>query len=402
MPRLRIDERDVDLHGRMKVFPIQKVTGIGGSERHLLELLPALASRGVEVRMCVLGAGRFGPFVEALQDRGVDTQILHAGPDVNPLLVFKIARRIRDFAPDLVHTHLIHADVHGQVAAQLARVQAISTIHSTNKFYLREPYRSAARIAGHLARRVIAISNHTARFAADLRLASEQAIRVIPYGIDASSWELTPEERMEARADLGLGPEVVAVGVASRLFPNKGHDFLLDAMGKAVREAPQLRLLVAGDGPLRCVLEELAARVVPGRVVRFLGYMQDVRRFMGACDIVVFPSLPGFGEGFGLAALEAMAAGRPVIATAVDSLVEIVVHAETGFLVTPGDVQELADVLLMLARAQGLRERLGRQARQRAMRTFPSDRMVESTLGIYHEALREGPSRFGRRDMDGG
>jgi glycosyltransferase involved in cell wall biosynthesis len=385
----------------LRVFHIQKVSGIGGSERHLLELLPALASRGAEVRMCVLGAGTFRSFVEALQDRGVDAEILHAGPNLNPLLVFKIARRIHDFGPDLVHTHLIHADVHGQVAAQLAGVQAISTIHSTNSFYLREPYRSAARIAGHLARRVIAISNHAARFAADLRIASEQAIRVIPYGIDASSWELTPEERAEARADLALEPEVVAVGVASRLFPNKGHEFLLEAMGKAVPVAPELRLLVAGDGPLRRPLKEHAARVPPGGVVRFLGYVQDVRRFMGACDIVVFPSLPGFGEGFGLAALEAMAAGRPVIATAVDSLVEIVVHGETGFLVPPGNVKEFAGSLLMLARDPGLRERLGRQARQRAMRTFPLDRMVESTLGIYDEVRRRGPARFRQGGRDG-
>lgn len=369
----------------MKVLHIQKVTGIAGSERHLLELLPGLASRSAEVRMCVLGAGLYQPFVDALRGRGVDVEVFPAGGDVNPLLVRKIVRLIGEFDPDIVHTHLIHADVHGQLAARLARVPGVSSIHSTQTFYRREPYRSAARIAGRFARRTIAISEHVGRFVEELCLARNGTVRVIHYGIDIAQWDLTEIARAAARASFDMRTNEVAVGVASRLVPNKGHGFLLKAFQEALREAPRLRLLVAGDGPLRSDLEAQAQGAGLTGAVRFLGYVTDMRTFMNACDLVTFPSFPEFGEGFGLAALEGMAAARPVVAIAVDPLPEVVLDGETGYLVAPEVVQELSDALVKLANDDGLRKRLGAQARERARTIFPMATMIERTLDTYRE-----------------
>jgi glycosyltransferase involved in cell wall biosynthesis len=369
----------------MRVLHIQKVAGIGGSEGHLVELLPALGSRGVEVRMCVLGSGLYEPFVERLRGRGVDVEVLPAGGNVNPLLIRRMAGRIREFAPDLVHTHLIHADVHGQVAAWLARVPGVSSVHSTNTFYRREPYRSAARVAGRLARRTIAISEHVGRFVEDLGLARNGTIRVVHYGIDVSGWELPEETRPDTRVNFGLGTDEIVVGVASRLVPFKGHDFLLEAFTRACRTVEGLRLLIAGDGPLRRQLEAQAQGAGSPGAVRFLGHVDDMRSFMNACDIVTFPSLPGFGEGFGLAALEAMAAGRPVVATAIDSLPEVVRDGETGYLVAPEAVEGLSDALVKLALDDGLRKGLGAQARERARTVFPLETVIERTLDTYRE-----------------
>jgi glycosyltransferase involved in cell wall biosynthesis len=376
----------------VRVLHIQKVSGLAGSERHLLQLLPGLAARGLRVRMCVLGTEEYVRFSAPAKETGIDTRIIASGYHINPMLIGRLAHQIQSFRPDIVHTHLIHADVYGQIAARIMRVPAISTMHATHKFYRREPYRSAAKIAGHLAHRVIAISDHVSRFASELRLASTNAIRVIPYGIDGASWDVTSEERAQSRKDLGLEPNVVAIGVASRLFPHKGHGFLIDAMEKIAAAAPHARLLVAGDGPLFSELADHARRVAPSVDVKFLGFVRDIRRFMAACDIIVFPSMPAFGEGFGLAALEAMAAGRPVVATAVDSLVEVVTHGESGLLVTPGNVQELADALLALIQNRELRERLGQGGRERAIRFFPWDRVVERTIETYQEVLPEGPT----------
>jgi glycosyltransferase involved in cell wall biosynthesis len=381
----------------VRVLHIQKVTGIGGSERHLLELLPSLVSTGVEVRMCVLGAGAYALFSDALRDRGVDVDVLPAGPDVNPLLVGKIARRIRAFAPDLVHTHLIHADLHGQVAARLMGVPAISSIHSAHAFYRREPYRSAARVAGHLARRTIAISKNVEELVQRVGVARRGTVRMVHYGIDVAGWELPEDARSVARAGFGVGADDIAVGIASRLIPLKGHDFLLDAFALARREVEGMQLLIAGDGPLRGELAIRAENVQPTGAARLVGFVHDIRSFMGACDIVVFPSLPGFGEGFGLAALEAMAAGRPVVATATDSLPEIVLDGETGCLVTPGSVEDLAEALVKLARDEGLRRRLGAGARERARTDFSLEAMVERTIAVYDEALLSpGFGRAGR------
>ena len=371
----------------MRVLHIQKVAGVGGSERHLLELLPGLASRGVDVRMCVLAVGSYGLFMDALRSREVEVDVLPASFDVDPLLVGKIVRRIRGFDPDLVHTHLIHADVHGQVAARVAGVPAISSIHSAQELYRRQPYLSAARMAGHLAQRTIAISNSVGEYVKRFRLARPDTVRLVHYGIEGARWSLPEHIRSAVRRSLSVRPEEIVVGMASRLIPLKGHDFLMEAFAKACREVDGMRLLIAGDGPLRGELEQRVKKLEPPGAARLLGFVDDVPSFMSACDIVAFTSLPGLGEGFGLAALEAMAAGRPVVATSTDSLPEIVVDGETGRLVEPGSTESLARILVELGRDRELRQDLGAGARERARTVFNLEAMVEKTLAVYDEVL---------------
>jgi glycosyltransferase involved in cell wall biosynthesis len=371
----------------VRVLHVQKVKGIGGSERHLLGLLPALASRGAEVRMCVLGAEDYQRFSTPLRNRGIDTVVAAAGPHVNPMLVGRLAREIRAFHPDIVHTHLIHADLYGQLAARLIGVPGIISMHSTQGFYLREPYRSVARIAAHLARCVIAISDHVARFAREARLTPQNGVRVVPYGVDDSSWKVSPQERAAARDTLRLQPSDVAVGVASRLIAGKGHSFLLEAFARALPAAPELRMVVAGDGPLRAELEEHAREYIAAGLVNFLGFVEDMRAFLNACDVLAFPTMPELNEGFGLAVLEAMAAARPVVATRVASLPEIVIPDETGFLVDPGGVSELSRALVVLAKDFEMRVRLGRQGHERAKSMFSMGAMVDRTLAVYEELV---------------
>jgi glycosyltransferase involved in cell wall biosynthesis len=360
------------------------VGGIAGSERHLLSLLPALAEAGVEVRMCVAAVGRAADFAQRLQELGISHAVVPAGRDVSPPLVAALWREIRAFRPDLVHTHLIHADLHGQLAAQLAGVTGVSSIHSTHGFYEREPYRSLARLAGHRARVTIAISEHVKRFVESVGLSRRGAVRVIHYGIDSSSWPSTEDERDAARAELGLDRGSIAVGVASRLVPHKGHSLLLEAHVTASRERPELRLLIAGEGPLRAELERQAQPL--GETVRFLGFVKGIREFMGACDVLTFPSQPAFGEGFGLAALEGMAAGRPIVATATCSLPEVVSAGESGFLIDPESADELAAVLVRLAEDPELRAKMGQAANRRAREAFSLESMVERTIAAYGEA----------------
>jgi glycosyltransferase involved in cell wall biosynthesis len=380
----------------MKVLHVQKVAGIGGSERHLLSLLPCLAEAGVEVRMLVAATGEADRFVEALGGRHVPLRAVAAGPHLNPALVGAVAREVRSFRPDIVHTHLVHADIHGQLAMAAGRAARVSSVHSTPAFYRREPFRSGARIAGRHAGAVIAISEHVRRFLLELRLAPAERVHVVHYGIDASSWPRDEPGRSRARERLGLSSGEVAVGIAARLIPGKGHSLLLEALSRARPEAPQLRLLVAGDGPLRSRLEREAERLGPGAVT-FLGFMADIRAFMGACDVIAFPTEPALGEGFGLAALEAMASGRPVLATAVGSLPEVVRNGDTGLLVDPRSVDELAVGLTTLAARPELRRELGARGHERACAVFSLERMAESTLAVYHDAIGRGRRRRVRR-----
>ena len=369
----------------MRVLHVQKTTGIGGSERHLLTLLPRLAEAGVELRFCALAAAGEDEFIVGLRELGIEVRTLDAGGDVRPALVRGLHAEIRAFGPDLVHTHLIHGDLYGQLAARLARVGGVSSIHSSHSFYGREPYRTLMRGTGHSARRTIAISEHVGRYVEELRLSRRGRVRVVRYGIDASGWSGNGTDRERARTELGLGADEVGIGVASRLVPHKGHEFVLEGFARAARENPSLRMLIAGDGPLREPIESRAREL--GAPVRFLGFVPAIREFMWGCDVMTFPSQPEFGEGFGLAALEAMAAGRPLVATAVASLPEVLGDDGAGILVDPHDPGELAGALGRIAGDAGLREAMGAAARRRAVEVFSVEAMVEGTLGVYREAL---------------
>lgn len=373
----------------MRVFHLQKVTGIGGSERHLLSLLPALRERGIDSVMGVLRQGEYHPFVQELDELGIRTITIAAGGRFNPSLVREIARTIGEVAPDLVHTHLMHADLYGQLAARATRTTGVSSVHSAHRFYSEFPYRTVAQVAGRLASTTIAISYHVANYLAALRIGRRGNIRVIHYGIDADGWRLPAGERESARARQGLSASDIAIGMAARVVPFKGHDFLIEAFARAFDSEPNLRLLIAGDGPLRRSLEGFVGTLPCRDAIRFLGYVPDVRSFMNACDVVAVPSTPGDGEGFGLAAIEAMASARPVVASDTDSLPEIVLNDETGVLVPPQDVASLASALVRLAKDERLRSRLGEAGERRVVEAFTLESMVDKTASAYEEVARE-------------
>ena len=141
---------------------------------------------------------------------------------------------------------------------------------------------------------------------------------------------------------------------------------LINAFGDAASTRPRLRLFIAGVGGLRTRLEALAVARCPAGSVRFLGFVEEIAEFMAACDVLAFPTQPELGEGFGLAALEGMAAGRPVLATDVGALPEIVVDGATGFVVPPRSTEGLTRGIVALADEPALRRRLGEQAMHRA------------------------------------
>jgi glycosyltransferase involved in cell wall biosynthesis len=367
-----------------RLLHIVKVKGIGGCERHLLDLLPALAYRGFDIHVCVLTAKHAAPFLELLEARGVNCETIPAGPDLNPALVARIRRLTTNVRPSIIHTHLIHGDVYGQIAARLGGILGVSTVHGAHAELRKPPFRAAAFAAGRSARRTIAISEHVRKFLEELRVARPDAVRVVHYGIDAADWSSTPAERADARHLFGAGVADVVVGAASRLIPGKGHEDLVEAMGLAVSRVPELKLVVAGDGPTRPALES-RARGLPEGSVQFLGFRSDVRAVMAGFDVLAFPTTAGLSEGFGLAALEAMASARPVIATRVGSLPEIVIDGRTGLLVHPGDSRALADALVRLGSDPELRARLGDAARKRASAEFSLQKMVDKTLDVYAE-----------------
>lgn len=369
----------------MRILHLQKVSGIGGSERHLLQLLPALQRRQADIEMLVLREGNAGWFSARLQEQGVETREITAGPDINPMLLRRLTRMFHQSSANLIHTHLIHADVYGQMAGRLAHIPTVMTLHSGIFEFWNRGTRALIRRAAGKAQRVIAISEHVARAIERARLVPRSKVRVVPYGIEASDWMFDERARVLARERLGWDHEDLVIGVAARLIPLKGHDFLVDAFVQAAPRIERGILAIAGEGPLRRGLAERAASV--SARIDLLGHVSDVKSFMNACDIVVFPTLRGLGEGFGLAALESLAAGRVTVATNVDSLPELIEHDRTGILVEPGDVPALADALVRLAADPEERRALGLAGQNGVTQRFPVENMVDRTIRVYEEAV---------------
>ncbi len=348
-----------------EVLHVQKVSGVSGSEAHLLSLLPLLRDRGWDARMLVLHQGEAGAreFVERMHAAGVPTETRYMRFDLDPAVTLSLVRR----QPDVLHTHLVHADVLGLPAGALAGVPArISTKHGFNEFRSNRLIAAGDRAAGRFAHRQIAISSGLARYLEDTQGYAPGTFTVVHYGIEPGPEPLLPPE----------APRLAAVG---RLIPIKGFDVLFDAFARAREQVPPLTLELAGDGPLAA---DLRRRAPEG--VSLLGRVSPIDPVYQRNGIVVVPSR---GEGFGMVALEAAERGRAAIVSDVGGLPEIVLDRVTGSVVPSGDVGALAAAIVTLASDPGRVRRFGAAARERALATFSAERAADGVEAVYREAL---------------
>jgi glycosyltransferase involved in cell wall biosynthesis len=367
----------------MSVLHIAKASGISGSERHLLLLLPQLRERGWDVGFVLLHEGETGAreLAARLTSAGVPVDAVRLPFPGDPRALARLARLFRKYRPGLVHTHLVHADFHGLPAAKAAGVPVlVSTKHGFNPFRSSRLFARADRTVGGLADAHVAISRGLARYLAAEEGFAEDAFTVIHYGIEPGP---------EPRPYVDDVPRLLCVG---RLIPIKGHDVLLRALAQARRVVPRLRLDVVGSGPLDEQLRAQAAELGLGDAVRFVGHVAPVPYEEGA--IVVVPSL---GEGFGMVALEAMERGRPVIASDVGGLPEIVANEETGLIVPAGDAQALAWAIAELAANLSRAAELGAAGRRRALAEFRQERCTDRHVELY-QALRK--ARVRSRELE--
>jgi glycosyltransferase involved in cell wall biosynthesis len=350
----------------VRVVHVHRIRGIGGSERHLLTLLPALAERGVEVAFVGLDDPEWNPadFYGALR---VPARRVPSPRDLDPLL---LARLVRSLKADLVHTHLVHADVYGGVAAKLRGARLVSTKHNDDPFRT-GAFRFVERALARGSDRVVTITEALRTFTVERVGVPAAKVETIHYGLDdlPSAWGANPPDAVPRDARVLLA--------VARLVEQKGVDV-------AVRALPSLPedsvLVVLGEGPERAPLERLAAELGVGGRVFLLGRAPDVSAWLRRAAVLVHPVR---WEGFGLAVLEAMLAGLPVVAARVSSLPELVVDGQTGILVAPGD-----PVALAAAVAQALgRPQLGAAGRERARREFSVERMAAKTIALYDDLL---------------
>jgi glycosyltransferase involved in cell wall biosynthesis len=355
----------------MTILHVQKVSGISGSEAHLLSLLPQLRARGWDARMLVLHEGEPGAaaFVDAMTAKRVPVTQLRLRADLDPVAFVRLVAGLMRVRPAVLHTHLVHADLYGLTAGALARVPVrVSTKHGFNEFRSRRWLGVADRAVARLAHRQIAISRGLAQYLAEVEGFDAEGFDVVHYGIAAGP-EPPPYE--------GQTPRLLAIG---RLIPIKGFDVLLEAFAQARARIPSLTLEIAGDGALRERLEASA-----GDGVSFLGRVDPIGPAIERAAVVVVPSR---GEGFGMVALEAMERGRAVIASAVGGLPELVAAGETGLLVPPEQVEPLADAIVEIASDLERARAMGAAGRARALELFREEAPADAVEALYGTLLR--------------
>jgi glycosyltransferase involved in cell wall biosynthesis len=316
-----------------------------------------------------------------LEGDGVPVERLRMRAPVDPLVFGRLVRHVLRVRPDVLHTHLVHADFHGLPAGRLGRVPLlVSTKHGFNPFRSRRAFAAADRTIARLADVHVAISAGLARYLAKDEGFDESAFEVLHYGIEPGPTPPSP-------------PAEPRLAIVGRLIPIKGHDVLLEALARVRAELPDVSLEIAGDGPLEPQLRAAVARLGLGEAVAFLGRVAPPTPVYERAQVVVVPS---FGEGFGMVALEAMERGRAVVASDVGGLPEIVEAGETGLVVPSGDSAALANAIVELARDPARAAAFGAAGRERALAAFSQERCTERIEALYLAALDTGVRRRSR------
>ena len=356
---------------------------VGGAERHVVDLAVALSRKEFEVTVACSVAGDLS---ESLEEANMPVRSL-----LDQLVKRRVSaaygRELRRLAKeerfDLVHAHVYASAAAAAIATVGTGVPLVVTEH-TEAIWRGRRARLVTRWFCRRASRVIAVSDAVKRRLVKQDDVPPEKIAVIPNAVPAipDSESGTPPLRDELR-DRPL------VGVLARLQPEKGVATFLKAGAHVAKVVPQACFIVVGDGPLRTELEVLVRRLCMEQNVRFLGFRSDPRALIELLEVLVVPSLT---EGAPLVVLEAMAAGVPIVASAVGGIPDQIRHEGEGLLVPPGDPAALGDAVLKLLSNPGLARRMGASVCRKATTVFSHAKMVARTENVYRAALGLSPA----------
>jgi len=389
----------------MKILRIIARLNVGGPARHVVLLDKGLRARGHQTLLVHGAVDRGEGDLERLAvEAGVPTLKLSSlGRRVHPLkdagaLVRLVYTTFRE-APDIIHTHTAKAGALGRIAAfvfnatrrRRSRCVVVHTFHG----HVLDGYFNPAvsglvcrveRLLARVTDRIVTISPAQRDDIVDrYRIGGSERTVVVPLGLELRP-SVSDADAGPLRAELGLAEHSIVFGFVGRLVPIKDVPTLLLAFERLLQTIPDAYLLLAGDGPTRPDVQALIADRALASHVRLLGWREDLARIYAAMDVCVLSSR---NEGTPVALIEAMQAGRPIIATRVGGVPDVVADGDTGLLVGPGDVEALAGAMATLARDPALRSRLGQLGRERTARQFGSERLVDDIATLYENALEE-------------
>ena len=374
--------------------------GLSGKTRNLVAVVSHLDRRRFAPVVCRLNT-EWSPLVGQLEAAHVPLHTTTCRDGLAPAAVLQLARLAWSVKADIVHCCNPRPMLYAGLAARAIGVRA--TVGFLSAFacqvpdrsygFLPQPLATASRrnvyrnrLAASSMRFIVAVSPSLGRRFCQYNGVPLDKLRVISYGADLRATDrVTAEHASELRQRLGFRSDEVVIGSVGRLVEQKDYPTLLGAFALAVARVPNLRLAIAGGGPLRPMLEEMAGAFAIADRVRFLGNWDDVPALLRSVDLFAMASK---FEPFGVALLEAKAAGLPIVATAVNEVPEIIADGESGLLTPPENASSMADLFVRLAMNRDCRLRLGARARVEAQQ-HSLQAAVAAYESLYDETLED-------------
>lgn len=355
---------------------------VGGTETHILELASRIDRSKYDVTVCSLKSG--GCLAEELRARGVRVISLEGRGKFDVRVFFRLWSLLRRERPDVIQAFLFWANIAARLFARISR--AFPVISSYHDEIVSEGWwvRTIDRLTIKWSHTIVCCSEAVRRSVCARLDGTAARYTIIPFGLDMRQFDTEP---LATRRELGLYEGGPVLGTVCRLVePKKGLSVLLHAMAVLRRRegTPGCQLLIVGDGPAQARLLDLRERLGVAPWVVFAGPRRDIARVLSLVHAFVMPSLY---EGFGIAILEAMAAGKPVIATSVGGIPEFVKDGETGLLVKPGDANALAEAMMKVLKEPEWAGRMGNEGREQVRDKFGIATVVRQHERVYEACL---------------
>jgi len=315
---------------------------------------------------------------------------LHPVKDIAAFV--QLWRIIKTYRPDIIHTNSAKAGALGRLVGRMMGVSVIihtihgHVFHSYFNPVMSYVFRLIERLSALWSHKVITVGEFQRREILQYKVGNSKKVISIPIGLELEPLLSCERHHGLLRRELGLEENILLVGIVARLFPVKGHNLFLEAAAKVRDQFSPVKFVIVGGGELTEPLKHHAKKLRMERDIFFLGYRSDLPEIYSDLDIVVLSS---YNEGMPVSIIEAMAAAKPVVATEVGSVRELVNHGETGYIVPSGNANALAEAILKLLQQPSLRHAMGKQGRQHMNSQFTLERMLQATESLYLQTLEE-------------
>lgn len=380
-----------------KIQVLQLVNGefYGGAER-IQEMILKFIDRDTFQPYCISLMN--GTFVKKVQSEEIPIEVVPMRAKIDIRVIFKIAQFAHRNRIALIHTHSIRTNLLGRIVGKIEKVPVVthvhgSPLHETKNILKRRFNYWIERLINQWSNYHICVS-YALKDRLESKKVPKKRIEVIPNGIELNRFRPNhgshkPNlDKLPARKKLGLDSKTPVISMTALFRPIKGAKYLIKAMPHVIKKYPKTSCLLVGEFKRKSYQKKLMnlskSLNLEGKI-HFLGFRSDISGILAASDMVVLPSL--LGEGLPTAILEAMAMGKPVIATSVEGITEIIQEGETGFLVPSGDYQKLAQVIIHILENPEMASRIGSKAQTKVRQQYSAKSMVQKIEQVYFKVL---------------